>query len=106
MPTPLNPHRPLTTGVYLPSQAFLTLPAHTAVCDATTGALIAVTGPAHDPESLAYATLFAQAAKLRALLGVCAEYIEEHWADDPANAPWFMADVRVALADSQVLPPS
>jgi hypothetical protein len=100
MPTPLNPHRKLTTGVYAPSKPFLSIPLHTAVCDAQTGDLIAVTGPAGDPASEAYAVLFAQSAKLRVLLEICTEYIEEHWADDPAHAPWFIPDARVALTDS------
>lgn len=56
MPTPFVP---LSTGVYQPTSAFHAIPLHTAVCHAQTGALIALTGPAHDPTSHAYATLFA-----------------------------------------------
>jgi hypothetical protein len=59
---PLIPVRPLAVGYYVPTAAFLNVKEHTAVMDAETRALIAVTGPAHDPASEAWAILFAHAA--------------------------------------------
>ncbi len=54
----------LAVGYYTPTTKFLQIPEHTAVMDAETRGLVAVTGPAHDPESHAYAQLFAAAPEL------------------------------------------
>ncbi len=54
----------LDTGYYQPSKEFLAIAEHTAVMDAKTRALIAVTGPSNDAESEAYARLFAASPQL------------------------------------------
>jgi hypothetical protein len=63
-----KPLTKLTTGYYQPTTTFQRIEEHTAVMDAETCALIAVTGQAHDPESEAMARLFAAAP---ALLDAC-----------------------------------
>jgi len=54
----------LEVGYYQPSKGFVSIPEHTAVMDSRTLSLIAVTGPAHDAESEAYARLFAASPQL------------------------------------------
>lgn len=54
----------LEVGYYKPSRQFNLIREHTAVMDGKTLALIAVTGPAHDAESEAYARLFAASHQL------------------------------------------
>lgn len=91
-------HRPLTVGFYVPTTRFLAVTEHTAVMDVETQALIAVTGPANDPESEAHARLFAAAPELYEALKKCHEFIgslngrctKEVWADgyEPITAAW------------------
>lgn len=54
----------LTTGFYQPTPRFLQILEHTAVMDAETLTLVAVTGPSGDAESERTARLFAQSPRL------------------------------------------
>jgi hypothetical protein len=54
----------LTVGFYQTTEAFKSIIEHTAVMNEETGLLVAVTGPAHDPESERLARLFASAPEL------------------------------------------
>lgn len=54
-------------GYYVPTDAFLKLPEHTAVMDARTQGLVATCGPSGDPASMRDACLFAVSPKLYAL---------------------------------------
>jgi len=59
---------PMEVGFYVPTPAFLGVREHTAVMEAGTCKLIAVTGPAHDPAAEADARLFARAGVLYKLV--------------------------------------
>lgn len=61
-------NRELTTGTYRPSNHFQSIREHAAVCFEDDEMLVAVTGPAGDGESEAYAKLFAASP---ALLQAC-----------------------------------
>lgn len=60
----------LMVGNYVPTDRFGRIPEHTAVMNAVTQELVAVTGPAHDPESEAVARLFASSQVMAGLLRV------------------------------------
>jgi len=72
-------NRKLTTGTYATTPAFSAIPEHTAVCFDDDGGLVAVTGPANDPKSEAYARLFSAAPDLlEALREVTAQLFALH----------------------------
>lgn len=68
IPTPANPANlgPLSVGYYLTTPEFRAVIEHTAVYygQGEAGALVAVVGPAGDPDSQAYARLFSAAPDL------------------------------------------
>lgn len=73
----------LRADTYTTTAEFAAIPQHEAVAFADNGALVAVTGPAGDPEARRFARLFVAAPKmleaLRGLLGVM-----ESWEDPEA----------------------
>lgn len=64
----------LDVGFYVPTVDFLAIQEHTAVMDADTQRLVAVTGPAQNSESLAFARLFAAAPVMLEALEAMEEY--------------------------------
>jgi len=60
-------NRPLAAGYYDTTDSFRAIPHHCCVYFEDDDTLVAVTGPAHDQESQAYAQLFAAAPALMTL---------------------------------------
>jgi hypothetical protein len=58
-------HTPFITGVYHTTEEFRAIEDHAAVCQAWTGMLIAVCGPANDEDSQKVAQLFASAPDMQ-----------------------------------------
>lgn len=76
----MNTHfdRPLSVGTYQATESFRAITQHECVCFADDGGLVALTGPAGEAESAAYAKLFAAAPNQNKALEALINFIEKH----------------------------
>lgn len=94
--------RPLAFGVYETTPAFQAIQQHSCVCYADDLGLVAVTGPADDPESQRLAELLAASPQLRAELIKAESFIAGFEDDDSQEGiAELLSGIRAALAKTE-----
>lgn len=98
-------NRPLTFGVYETTPAFQAIPKHSCVCYADDRGLVAVTGPADDPESQRLSELFAAAPELLAACKLLIKQYDESgdfvMGGKLTNQPFLMAEAALKKAGQE-----